>query len=58
MSSRAFFLAPTAIKPDTKADDATATLGGPIAKNRAHFFGAYEYIDRSLVTGGRLLRRC
>ena len=55
MSSRTFFLAPTAIKPDTEADDATATLGGPIARNRAHFFGAYEYIDRSLVTGGNVI---
>jgi len=55
MSARTFFLAPTAIKPDTEADDATATLGGPIAKNRAHFFGAYEYIDRSLVTGGNVI---
>jgi hypothetical protein len=55
MSARTFFLAPTAIKPDTKADDATATLGGPIAKNRAHFFGGYEYIDRSLVTGGNVI---
>jgi hypothetical protein len=55
MSSRTFFLAPTAIKPDTKADDATATLGGPIAKDRAHFFGAYEFIDRSLVTGGNVI---
>src|SRR5580765_88400 len=55
MSSRAFFLAPTAIKPDTKADDATATLGGPIARNRAHFFGAYEFIDRSLVTGNNVI---
>jgi hypothetical protein len=55
MSTRAFFLAPTAIKPDTKADDATATLGGPIARNRAHFFGAYEFIDRSLVTAGNVI---
>jgi hypothetical protein len=55
MSARTFFLAPTAIKPDTVADDATATLGGPIAKNRAHFFGAYEYINRSLVTGGNVI---
>src|SRR6478736_1602516 len=55
MSTRTFFLAPTAIKPDTKADDATATLGGPITRNRAHFFGAYEFIDRSLVTGGNVI---
>ena len=34
MSARTFFLAPTARKPDTEADDATATLGGPIARDK------------------------
>ncbi|MQA30064.1 MAG: hypothetical protein GEU82_09530 [Luteitalea sp.] len=55
MSSRTFFLAPTARKPDTEADDVTATLGGPIARDRAHFFGAYEFVDRSLVAGGNVI---
>jgi hypothetical protein len=55
MSSRPFFLASTALKPDTEANDVTATLGGPIAKDRAHFFGAYEFIDRSLVTGNNVI---
>ncbi len=55
MSARAFFLPPGSIKPDTEADDATATLGGPIAKNRAHFFGAYEFVNRSLVTGAQVI---
>ncbi|MEQ1871162.1 MAG: TonB-dependent receptor [Vicinamibacterales bacterium] len=50
MSAPLFFLTPGARKPDTEADDATLTLGGPIARNKAHFFGAYEFIDRSLVT--------
>ncbi len=34
MSSRPFFLAPTARKPDTEANDVTATLGGPIAEGQ------------------------
>src|SRR6478672_11175736 len=55
MSSRPFFLAPTARKPDTEANDVTATLGGPIQKDRWHYFGAYEYVDRSLVTGGQVI---
>jgi len=50
MSSKPFFLPSTAIKPDTEADDVTASLSGPIARDKAHFFGAYEFIDRSLVT--------
>jgi carboxypeptidase family protein/TonB-dependent receptor-like protein len=55
MSSKPFFLAATARKPDTEADDVTATLGGPIKKNKWHYFGAYEYVDRSLVTGGQVI---
>ena len=55
MSSRPFFLATTARKPDTEANDITATLGGPVRKDKWHYFGAYEYIDRSLVTGGQVI---
>ncbi len=53
--SRPFFLAPTARKPDTEVNDVTATLGGPIPRDRWHYFGAYEYVDRSLVTGGQVI---
>ena len=55
MSSAPFFLATTARKPDTEADDLTAAIGGPIARDRAHFFGAYEFVDRSLVTGNQVV---
>jgi hypothetical protein len=55
MSTAPFFLAPGVRKPDTVADDITATLGGPIAKNKTHFFGAYEFVDRSLITGGQVI---
>src|SRR5262245_41068905 len=55
MSSRPFFLASTAVKPATEADDVTATLGGPIERNRAHFFGAYEFVNRSLITGNQVI---
>jgi hypothetical protein len=55
MSERPFFLAATARKPDTEADDLTATLGGPIRRDRWHYFGAYEFVDRSLVTGGQVI---
>lgn len=54
MSAAPFFLtAPR--KPDTVADDATATFGGPIAKDKTHFFGAYEFVNRSLVTGSQVI---
>ncbi len=55
MSSKPFFLAPTARKPDTEANDVTATVGGPIQKDKWHYFGAYEYVDRSLITGGQVI---
>jgi hypothetical protein len=47
-ASRPFFLAPTASKPDLYANDYTATLGGPILKDRWHFYLGYEYVDRDL----------
>ncbi len=55
MSSRPFFLAPTALKPDTEVNDFTATLGGPVVKDRMHYYGAYEYVDRSLITGNQVI---
>ena len=54
-SERPFFLAATARKPDTEANDFTATLGGPIKTDRWHYYGAYELVDRSLVTGGQVI---
>ncbi len=55
MSSKPFFLAPTARKPDTEANDVTATVGGPIQQDKWHYFGAYEYVDRSLITGSQVI---
>jgi hypothetical protein len=55
MSAKPFFLASTARKPDTEVNDVTGTLGGPIQQNRWHFYGAYEYVDRSLVTGNQVI---
>jgi hypothetical protein len=55
MSSRPFFLSPTARKPDTEVNDFNASVGGPVVRDKVHFFGAYEYVDRSLVTGGQVI---
>jgi hypothetical protein len=55
MSARPFFLPETTRKPDTVADNATAAIGGPIVKDRTHFYGAYEFVDRSLVTGNQVI---
>ncbi len=54
-STDPFFLPSGTRKPDTEANDFTATLGGPIQKDRWHYYGAYEYVDRSLVTGGQVI---
>jgi len=54
-SERPFFLADTARKPDTEANDFTAALGGPIRTDKWHYYGAYEFVDRSLVTGGQVI---
>jgi hypothetical protein len=55
MSSRPFFLAPTARKPDTEVNDVTLTLGGPAIRDKWHYYGAYEYVDRSLITGNQVI---
>ena len=55
MSSKPFFLAPTARKPDTEVNDFNAAAGGPIVRDKVHFFGAYEYVDRSLITGSQVI---
>ncbi len=55
MSSRPFFLAPTALKPDTEVNDVTLTLGGPVVRDRWHYYGAYEFVDRSLITGNQVI---
>lgn len=42
--------------PDTKADNLTVAIGGPIIKDRWHFYGGYEYVNRDLTAeSGRLV---
>ncbi len=48
MSARPFTLAESAPKPDTKVDNFTGTFGGPIKRDKAHFYTGYEYIKRDL----------
>ncbi len=48
MSDRPFFLAANRPKPDTYVNNWTATLGGPIQKDKTHFYLGYEFVDRDL----------
>jgi hypothetical protein len=48
MSSRPFNISPTAIKPETKVDNLTGAVGGPIIKDRWHFYTGYEWLNRDL----------
>ena len=43
LSSRPLLLAETAPKPDTKIDGITGALGGPIVKDKWHFYVGYEW---------------
>jgi hypothetical protein len=43
-----FFTAANAEKPPTDVNVYTFDLGGPIARNRTHFFGGYEHTERDL----------
>ncbi|MBK8809119.1 MAG: TonB-dependent receptor [Acidobacteria bacterium] len=49
MSSRPFNISPTAIKPETKVDNFTGALGGPIIKDRWQFYTGYEWVKRDLA---------
>lgn len=48
-SSRPFNISPTAVKPGTKVDNVTGAIGGPIIKDRWHYYGGYEYVKRGLA---------
>lgn len=49
MSSRPFNTSPTSQKPETKVDDVTIAVGGPIIRDRWHFYGGYEWVNRDLA---------
>jgi hypothetical protein len=48
-SSRPFNISPTAVKPETKVDNFTGAVGGPIIKDRWHFYTGYEWVKRDLA---------
>ena len=43
-----FYTAPGATKPPTDVNVYTFDLGGPIMKDKTHFFGGYEHTERDL----------
>ncbi|MEZ5307232.1 MAG: TonB-dependent receptor [Pyrinomonadaceae bacterium] len=47
-SSRPFNTSPTSTKPDTKVDNVTGAVGGPIIKDKWHFYTGYEWLERDL----------
>ncbi|MEO7660715.1 MAG: TonB-dependent receptor [Pyrinomonadaceae bacterium] len=49
MSSRPFNTSPTSQKPETKVDNITGAVGGPIVKDRWHFYTGYEWVNRDLA---------
>ena len=43
-----FFAAANAVKPPTDVNVYTFDLGGPLVKDKTHFFGGYEHTERDL----------
>jgi hypothetical protein len=46
--ARPFFLRPDIPKADPGLDNVIASVGGPLVKDRAHFYIGYERVDREL----------
>lgn len=46
MSSKPFNQSPLIGKPPTPVDNFTGAVGGPIIKDRWHFYGGYEWVSR------------
>jgi hypothetical protein len=46
--ARPFFLRPDVPKADPGLDNVIASIGGPIVKDKAHFYAGYERVDREL----------
>lgn len=54
--ARPFFYNSPNDLPSNSVDDLTAAVGGPIIKDRWHFYAGYEYVNRDLaVEPGRLV---
>lgn len=47
-SSRPFTLAATAPTPDTAVDNFTAAIGGPVRRDKVHFYAGYERLTNDL----------
>ncbi|MGE0863455.1 MAG: carboxypeptidase regulatory-like domain-containing protein [Vicinamibacterales bacterium] len=48
MVEKPFFTSATAAKPPTDVNVYTFDLGGPLVKDKTHFFGGYEHTERDL----------
>ncbi len=48
MVEKPFFTAATAPKPPTDVNVYTFDLGGPVVRDKTHFFGGYEHTERDL----------
>lgn len=53
-ASKPFFAPAGRVKPPTKVDLYTVDLGGPIVKDKTHFFAGFERTERDL-SGGRVI---
>ena len=57
MNERPFFLAPTARTPDNNIDNITATLGGPLVRDRWHYYVGYEYVNQDLRDATKVIQQ-
>jgi hypothetical protein len=55
LTERPFFLSPTARKPDNNIDTIAATLGGPLVKDKWHYYLGYEYVNQDMRDASKVI---
>jgi hypothetical protein len=57
MTEKPFFLSSTARKPDNNIDNFTGTLGGPLVKDKWHYYLGYEHVNQDLRDATKVIQQ-
>ena len=57
ITEKPFFLSPTARKPDNNLDNFAFTLGGPLVKDKWHYYVGYEFVNQDLRDATKVIQQ-